>query len=95
MISLTTSTGTSKRNLLQKIQNKKTASGLLPTKNDNEEGRVTGNEDDGSEMGEVIAFTPREIQIFIKENSYNIKKEEKESLKVEDKVDFSIELERS
>ena len=78
-----------------KKQNKKTASGLLPTKNDNEEGRVTGNEDDGSEMGEMIAFTPKEIQIFIKENSYNIKKEEKESQKVEDKVDFSIELERS
>ena len=43
----------------------------------------------------MIAFTPREIQTFIKENSYNIKKEEKESQKVEDKVDFSIELERS
>ena len=85
MISLTTSTGTSKRNLLQKIQNKKTASGLLPTKNDNEEGRVTGNEDDGSEMGEMIAFTPREIQIFSTENSHNIEREEKEGQKVEEK----------
>ena len=28
-------------------------------KNDNEEGRVTRNEDDGSEMGEMIVFTPR------------------------------------
>ena len=43
----------------QKKQNKKTAYGLLPKKNDNEEGRVTRNEDDGSEMGEMIVFTPR------------------------------------
>ena len=28
-------------------------------KNDNEEGRVTRNEDDGSEMGEMIVLTPR------------------------------------
>ena len=33
-ISLTTSTGTSKPNLLTKKQNKKTASELLPKKND-------------------------------------------------------------
>ena len=85
MISLTTSTGTSKPNLLTKKQNKKTASGLVPKKNDNEEGRVTGNEDDGSEMGEMIAFTPREIQIFSKENSGNIEREEKEGQKVEEK----------
>ena len=61
-ISLTTSIGTFKPNLLKKTpkkQNKKTAYGLLPKKNDNEEGRVTRNEDDGSEMGEMIVFTPR------------------------------------
>ena len=62
----------------KKKQNKKTASGLLPKKNHNEEGRVTRNEDDGSEMGEMKAFTPREIQIFSKEKSDNIEKEEKE-----------------
>ena len=78
-ISLTTSAGTSKPNLItKKKQNKKTASGLLPKKNHNEEGRVTRNEDDGSEMGEMKAFTPREIQIFSKEKSDNIEKEEKE-----------------
>ena len=85
MISLTTSTGTSKPNLLTKKQNKNTASGLVPKKDDNEEGRVTGNEDDGSEMGEMIAFTPREIQIFSKENSGNIERAEKEGQKVEEK----------
>ena len=57
----------------------------MPKKDDNEEGRVTGNEDDGSEMGEMIAFTPREIQIFSKENSGNIEREEKEGQKVEEK----------
>ena len=91
MISLTASTGTSKPNLLKRKQNRKTTSGLLPMKNDNEKGRVTGKEGDGSEMGKMIAFTPREIQIFSKENSDNIEKEEKEVQKVEDKVeDFSI-----
>ena len=79
----------------KKKQNKKTASGLLPKKNHNEEGRVTGNEDDSPEMEEMKAFTPREIQIFRKENSDNIEKEEKEGQKVEDKVDFSRELEKS
>ena len=43
----------------QKKENKKTASEVLPKKNDNEEGRLTGNEDVGSEMGEVMTFTPR------------------------------------
>ena len=43
----------------KKKENKKTASGVLPKKNDNEEGRVTGNEDVGSEMGEMMTFTPR------------------------------------
>ena len=75
----------------KKKQNKKATSGLPPMKNDNEKGRATGNEGDGSEMGKMIAFTPREIQIFSKENSGNIEKEEKEVQKVEDKVeDFSI-----
>ena len=75
----------------KKKQNKKATSGLPPMKNDNEKGRATGNEGDGSEMGKMIAFTPREIQIFSKENSDNIEKEEKEVQKVEDKVeDFSI-----
>ena len=78
-----------------KKQNKKTTSGLLSKKNDNEEERVTGNEGDGSEAGEIIAFTPREIQIFSKENSENIQKEEKEGQEVEEKVDVSIELEKS
>ena len=78
-----------------KKQNKKTASGLLPKKSDNEEVKVTRNKNDGSEMGEMIAFTPREIQIFSRENSESIEKEEKEDQKVEGKVDFSIELENS
>ena len=78
-----------------KKQNKKTASGLLPKKNDNEEVKVTRNKNDGSEMGEMIAFTPREIQIFSREKSESIEKEEKEDQKAEDKVDFSIELEKS
>ena len=81
MISLTTSTGRSKRNLLQKKQNKKTASGLLRPKNDNEEGRVTGNKDDGSEMGEMIAFTQREIQIFIRKTVTTSKKRRKKARK--------------
>ena len=76
----------------QKKQAKKTASGLLQKKNDNEEERATGNEDDDLEVGEMIAFTPREIQIFSKGSSDNIKKEEKEGQKVEEKVDLSIEL---
>ena len=46
-------------------------------------------------MGEMTAFTPREIQIFSKENGGNIEKEQKEGQKVEDKVDFSIELQKS
>ena len=78
-----------------KKQNKKTTFGLLSKKNDNEEERVTGNEGDGSETGEIIAFTPREIQVFSKENSENIQKEEKEGQEVEEKVDVSIELEKS
>ena len=73
----------------KKKQNKKATSGLPPMKNDNEKGRATGNEGDGSEMGKMIAFTPREIQIFSKENSDNIEKEEKEVQKVEDKVEDS------
>ena len=32
-------------------------------------------------MGEMTAFTPREIQIFSKENSGNIEKEEKKARK--------------
>ena len=79
---------------IQKKQSKKTASGLLPKKNDNEEERVTLNKD-GSEMGEIIVFTTREIQFFSKENRGNIEKEEKEGQKVEEKVDFSTELEKS
>ena len=46
-------------------------------------------------MGEMTAFTPREVQIFSKENGGNIEKEQKEGQKVEDKVDFSIELQKS
>ena len=48
-----------KKKKKKKKENKKTASGVLPKKNDNEEGRVTGNEDVGSEMGELMTFTPR------------------------------------
>ena len=78
-----------------KKQNKKTASRQLPKKNDNEEERVTENEHDGSEMGEMIEFTPRKIQIFSKVNTDKIEKEEKERQKVNEKVDFSIELEKN
>ena len=68
-ISFPTSTGTSKTKPAHKKQNKKTASGLLPKKNDNQEEIVTGNEDDRSEMGKMVkALTPREIQIFSKES---------------------------
>ena len=76
-------------------QNKKTASRQLPKKNDNKDESVTENEDDGSETGEMIEFTPREIQTFSKENSDKIGKKEKEGQKVDEKVDFSIELEKS
>ena len=76
-------------------QNKRTASRQLPKKNDSEEESVTENEDDGSEIGEMIEFTPREIQTFSKENSDKIEKKEKEGQKVDEKVDFSIELEKS
>ena len=73
-----------------KKQNKKTASKQLPRKNDNEEERVTENEDEGSEMGEMIEFTPREIQMFCKENNNNIEK------KWEKRPEsFSVELEKS
>ena len=75
-----------------KTQNKKTASRQLPKKNYNEEESVTENEDDGSETGEMIEFAPREIQTFSKENSDKIGKKEKEGHKVDEKVDFSIEL---
>ena len=64
-----------------KKQNKKTASGLLRPKNDNEEGRVTGNKDGGSEMGEMIAFTQREIQIFIRKTVTTSKKRRKKARK--------------
>ena len=43
----------------------------------------------------MIEFTPREIQTFSKENSDKIGKKEKEGQKVDEKVDFSIELEKS
>ena len=39
---------------------------------------VTENEDDDSETGEIIEFTPREIQIFSKENGDKIEEKEKE-----------------
>ena len=62
-------------------QNKKTASRQLPKKNDNEEESVTENEDDGSndgsEAGEMIEFTPREIQIFSRGNSDKIEKKKR------------------
>ena len=49
-----------------------------------------------TQTGEMIQFTPREIQIFSKENSDKIvKKEKKEGQKVNEKVEFSIELEKS
>ena len=46
-------------------------------------------------MGEMIPFTPKELQIFSKESSDNIEKEEKDSQKIEEKIDFSIQLEKS
>ena len=55
-----------------KKQNKKTRQ--LLKKNDNEEECVTENKDDDSGTGEIIEFTPREIQIFSKENSDKIEK---------------------
>ena len=77
---------------IHKKQTRKTASGLLSKKSNNEEEQVTGNEDDGSEMGEMIAFTQGENQIFSKESSDNTKKEEKVGQKVGEKIDFSIEI---
>ena len=83
-----------KTELNHKKQDKKTASWQLPKKNDNEEERVTENKDDGSEMGEMIEFTQREIQIFSKKNNDKIEKEKKIQ-KIHEEVDFSIELEKS
>ena len=77
---------------IHKKQTRKTASGLLSKKNNNEEEQVTRNEDDGSDIGEMVAFTQRENQIFSKESSDNTKKEEKVGQKVGEKIDFSIEL---
>ena len=94
-ISLTTSTGTSKPNLLTHTKNKKTTSNQLPKKNGNKEKSVTENEDDGSETGEIIVFTPREIHICSKEKSENIKIKEKECQQVDRRVDLSIEIEKS
>ena len=59
-------------------QNKKTASWQLPK---NEEESVTENEDDGSETGEMIEFTPREIQTFSKEKVTKSKKKRKKAKK--------------
>ena len=55
-----------------KKQYKKTASRQRPKKNDNEK----ESEYDGSKTGELIEFTPREIQIFSKENSDKMEKKE-------------------
>ena len=66
-----------------KKQNKKTRQ--LPKKNDNEEKCVTESEDDDSETGEMIEFTPREIQIVSKENIDKIENKEKEDQKVNEK----------
>ena len=60
-----------------KKQNKKTASRQRPKKNDNEKESVTENEYDGSKTGELIEFTPREIQIFSKENSDKMEKKKR------------------
>ena len=78
---------------IHKKQNKKTRQ--MSKNNDNEEECVTENEDNDSETGEMTEFTPREIQIFSKENSGKIEKKKKEGQKVNEKVDFSIELEKS
>ena len=48
----------------ENITYKVTSERQLPKKNDNEEESVTEDEDDDSEMGEMIEFTPREIQMF-------------------------------
>ena len=93
-ISLTTSTGISKPNLLKRNRVRTPHLVYCQRKMIAKEERVTGNED-GSEMGEIIAFTPREIQIFTKENRDNIQKEETKGQKVEEKVYFSIESEKS
>ena len=58
-----------------KKQNKKTRQ--LLKKNDNEEECVTENKDDDSGTGEIIEFTPQEIQIFGKENSDKIEKKKR------------------
>ena len=60
-------------------QNKKTRQ--LLKKNDNEEKCVTENKDDGTETGKITEFTPRQIQIFSKENSDKIKKKRKKAWK--------------
>ena len=48
----------------ENITYKVTSERQLPKKNDYEEESVTEDEDDDSEMGEMIEFTPREIQMF-------------------------------
>ena len=48
----------------ENITYKVTSERQLPQKNGNEEESVTEDEDDDSEMGEMIEFTPREIQMF-------------------------------
>ena len=48
----------------ENVTYKVTSERQLPKKNDKEEESVTEDEDDDSEMGEMIEFTPREIQMF-------------------------------
>ena len=43
----------------------------------------------------MIEFTSKEIQTFSKENSDKIEKKEKEGQKVDEKVEFSVELDKS
>ena len=62
-----------------KKQNKKTRQ--LPKKNDNKEECVIENEDDDSEAGEMIEFTPREIQILVRKTVTKLRKKRKKARK--------------
>ena len=63
----------------ENITYKVTSERQLPKKNENEEESVTEDEDDDSEMGEMIEFTPKEIQMFSREDNDNTNKKRKKT----------------
>ena len=63
----------------ENITYKVTSERQLPKKNDNEEESVTEDEDDDSEMGEMTEFTPKEIQMFSREDNGNTSKKRKKA----------------